>query len=148
MKEHWSRVNLVKRAAASQRFTRDYCPFISQCKQKKVYFNPYIYAEATNNPQKSIKLMSVFRSRDRCLSLENICHGFLMLHRRQMTSECKYSNLQMQRSALLDDMSDIVTLYIYTWIITYMCNVVMIHSYRTTRVVRRQRSSPAATKFK
>ena len=32
--------------STSQRFTRDRCTFISQCKQKNVYFNPYIYAKA------------------------------------------------------------------------------------------------------
>ena len=57
---------------------------------KKVFFNPYIYAKATNNPQKSTKSMPIFWSRELCLSLENICHGFLLLHRRRMTSECKY----------------------------------------------------------
>ena len=31
---------------------------------------------------------------DRCLWLENICHGFLMLHRRRMTSACKYGMLE------------------------------------------------------
>ena len=35
--------------------------------------------------------MSTFLSSDRCLSLENICHDFLMLHRRRMTLECKYN---------------------------------------------------------
>ena len=34
--------------------------------------------------------MSIFWSCYRCLSLENICHGFLMLHRSRMTLECKY----------------------------------------------------------
>ena len=37
---------------ASQRFTCDQCCFISQCRQKKVYFNPYIYAQAMKNPKK------------------------------------------------------------------------------------------------
>ena len=32
------------------RLTRDQCPFISQCKRKKVYFSPYIYAKAMKNP--------------------------------------------------------------------------------------------------
>ena len=40
--------------SSSQRFTRDQCPFISQC--KKVYFNPNIYAiKATNKPPKRRK---------------------------------------------------------------------------------------------
>ena len=34
--------------------------------------------------------MSNFRTRDRCLSFENVCHSFLMLHRRQMPWACKY----------------------------------------------------------
>ena len=33
-----------------KKFTHDQCPFISQCKEKKVHFNPYIYAKVTNNP--------------------------------------------------------------------------------------------------
>ena len=64
------------------------CPFISQCKPKKVYFNPYIYAKAPNNPRKSKKKSCLFWSLELCLSLENICHDFLKLHRRRMTSEC------------------------------------------------------------
>ena len=38
--------------------------------------------------------MSIFPSRDQCLSLENICHSFLMLHCRRMTWECKYNELR------------------------------------------------------
>ena len=63
---------------------------------KKVYFNPYFYAKATNNFLKSKKSMPIFLSHDRCLSLENICHGFLMLHRRQMSLESKYLCLQYE----------------------------------------------------
>ena len=37
----------------------------------------------------------MFWSRDLCLSSENICHGFLILHRMRMTSECKYIMLQL-----------------------------------------------------
>ena len=36
--------------STSQRFTRDERSFISQSKPKKVYFNPYIFVKATNNP--------------------------------------------------------------------------------------------------
>ena len=60
---------------------------------KKVYFNPYIYAKATYNPQKVEKINVNFWSHDRCLSLENICHSFLMHHLGQMPWECKYLSL-------------------------------------------------------
>ena len=50
MKGHWSRVNLVKCAALLKELHTT-TAFISQLK-KKVYFNPYIYAKATNNPNK------------------------------------------------------------------------------------------------
>ena len=36
--------------SASQRLTSDKCPFISQCKRKIVYFNPYNYAKAMKIP--------------------------------------------------------------------------------------------------
>ena len=39
--------------------------------------------------------MSIFPTRDQCLSLENICHSFLMLHCRRMPSECKYLILNL-----------------------------------------------------
>ena len=45
------------------RFTHDPCPFISQCKTKKLYFNPYIYAKATNNPEKVKKNQCQFLCR-------------------------------------------------------------------------------------
>ena len=46
-------------------------------------------------PKKSKKSMSIFPSRDQCLSLENICHSFLMLPCRRMPWECKYYFLKI-----------------------------------------------------
>ena len=57
---------------------------------KKVYFYPYIYAKATNNPLKSKKSTPIFPSRERWHSLENVYHSFLILHRRRMSGERKY----------------------------------------------------------
>ena len=87
MKGHWSRVNLVKREALHKIYTRPVSFHFPMQTKKKVFFSPYIYAKVTNNPEKSI---SIFGSRDRCLSCENICNGFLMLHCRRMTSGFKY----------------------------------------------------------
>ena len=39
--------------------------------------------------------MSIIPSHDQCLSLENICHTFLMLHCRRMSWECKYNVIQL-----------------------------------------------------
>ena len=61
--------------SASQRLTRDLCPFISQC--KKVFFNPYIYDNTTKTPLRSKEINVIFWSHDRYLSLENIYPGFL-----------------------------------------------------------------------
>ena len=47
--------------SAFQRFTRDQCPCISQCKRIKVYFNPYIYAKAIKKTLKVEKSRSIFR---------------------------------------------------------------------------------------
>ena len=41
-------------------------------------------------PKSRKKSMWIFWSRDRCLSSENICHGFLILQCMRMTSECNY----------------------------------------------------------
>ena len=58
--------------------------------EKKMYFHPYIYAQATKIPEKvKKKSMSNFPSRDQGLWLENICPSFLMLHCRRMPLECR-----------------------------------------------------------
>ena len=51
MKGHWSSVNLVNREASPPMQLVSF-HFLMQT---KVYFNPYIYAKATNNPQMSKK---------------------------------------------------------------------------------------------
>ena len=59
------------------------------CKSCEVHI--LIYANEIKKTIKSRKKsMSIFPSRDQCLSLENICHSFLMLHCRRMLWECKY----------------------------------------------------------
>ena len=95
MKGHLSRVNLVKREFAPLKdFTPDQCPFISICKQKNgtSIFIVMLNRQITPKSRKK-KSMSILWSRDRCLAFENICNGFLMLHRMRMTSECKYELL-------------------------------------------------------
>ena len=87
MKGHWSRV--------IKRFTRDQCPFIFQCKRIKCTLILIFMLKWQITPKKSKKSMSICRSRDRCLSLENICHRFLMLHRRRMPWDCKYLKMKV-----------------------------------------------------
>ena len=54
MKGHWSRVNLGKREGPLKDLhTTSVLSFPNA--NKKVYFNPYIYAKMTNNPYKSKK---------------------------------------------------------------------------------------------
>ena len=89
MKGHWSCVNLVKREALLKDLHTTIVLSFPNANKKKVYFNPHIYAKATNNPWKVEKINVNFWSHYRCLSLENICHSFLMLHCRQMLWECK-----------------------------------------------------------
>ena len=45
--------------------------------------------------------MSILRSRDRCLSLDNICHSFLTLRHRGMPWKCKYFQGKMAQCLLL-----------------------------------------------
>ena len=68
MNGHWSRVNLVN------------CIIIL------IYVNEI----KKKNIKSRKKSMSIFPSRDQRLSLENICHSFLMLHCRRTLWECKY----------------------------------------------------------
>ena len=79
-----------------KRKARDQCPFISHCKQK-VYFNLYIYYKLINYPEVLKKINVNFgHMTDRFLSVENICHGFLMLHRRWITFEYKYWSIYFE----------------------------------------------------
>ena len=75
--------------SASQGFTCDQCPFISQCKRKKCTSILIFMLKRWKNHKKSKKSMSIFSSCDQCLSMENVCHNFLMLHCRRMPWECK-----------------------------------------------------------
>ena len=108
MKGHWSSVNLVKYEALLKDFTCDRRPFISKCKRTKVYFNPYINAKAMKTPKRSKKSMSTFPSHDQCLSFENICNSFLMLHCRRLPWECKYKEL----NSIFISITNINTLYL------------------------------------
>ena len=89
-------------ARSSKFYTRP-VSFHFPMQTKKVYFNPYIYVKAMKNPWKVEK----FPSSDQCLSFENICHSFLMLHCRRMSWECKYLKIIVNSKsceALLKDM--------------------------------------------
>ena len=76
--------------SASQRFTREQCPFISQCKPTEKCTTNFIFMLKRWKPITGERIILVFPSRDQCLSLENICHSFLMLHCRRMPWDCKY----------------------------------------------------------
>ena len=86
MKGYWSRVNLVKHEALLKDLHATSVLSFPNV-NNNVYFNPYIHAKAAITLKVEKKINVSFLSCDRCLSLENICHGFLMLHRRRMTSE-------------------------------------------------------------
>ena len=81
--------------STSQKFTHESVSLYFPINTKNVYFYPYIYAKATNYPKKVEKCEANFPARDPCHSSENICHGFLMLHCRQMPRECKYTTLEV-----------------------------------------------------
>ena len=79
--------------STSRRFSRDQCPLIFQCKHKTCTSILIFMLKRRKPCKKSNKSASIFPSRDQCLSLENICHSFLMLHYRWMRWECKYFRL-------------------------------------------------------
>ena len=104
----WKDTNNLKILWNTKRFSKIYrrlLSFLSQCKQKKAYFFPYIYAKATKTHTKSKKSMSIFPSHDQWQSLENICHSFLLLHCRRMPRECKYWKLDTVHMTLQINLS-------------------------------------------
>ena len=77
--------------SASQRFTLDQCPFISQMQTNKSVLQSLYLCWSDEKPLKTWKNQcQFFPSHDQCLSSEDICHSFLMLNCTWMTWECKY----------------------------------------------------------
>ena len=77
MKGHWLRVNLVKRKALLKDLHATSVlsfPNAKKCPSILIFM---LFKVVNNPPKTEKKAMSIFLSRDRCLSLENICHGFL-----------------------------------------------------------------------
>ena len=89
MKGHWSRVNLVKHEALLKDLHATSVLSFSNANENKCTSILIFMLKRWKTPKKSEK-MSIFQSRDQCLSLENICHSFLMLHCRRMSWKCKY----------------------------------------------------------
>ena len=96
MKDHESRVNLVKRF--SKIYTRP-VSFLFPNANKKCTSILIFMLKRQIKPKKSKKFMSVFVLYDQWHSLENICQ-FLMLHCRRMPLEYKYNkNKKWQKPA-------------------------------------------------
>ena len=100
MKGYWSHAKRY-----SKIYTRS-VSFISQCKWKKCTSILIFMLKRWKTPKKSKKSITIFPSRDQCLSLENICHSFLMLHCRWMPWDCKYCETLIFRVTLFSRAHD------------------------------------------
>ena len=93
MKGHLSRVNPVKREVLLKDLHATSVLSFPNANAKSVLESLYLCLSDAKPINSRKKSMSIFPSRDHCLSWENICHSFLMRHCRQIPWKCKYWSL-------------------------------------------------------